>query len=50
MVDSFEKKLDDIEKLTTPVEKKSVNMELPTDHLEWIKVARPYVGKEKKNF
>ncbi len=25
-------------------------LQLPTDNLEWIKVARPYVGKVKRNF
>ncbi|MCH8287095.1 hypothetical protein IIB79_11310, partial [candidate division KSB1 bacterium] len=43
-------KLGDIEKQINPVEKKSTGVQLPTDHLEWIKVARPYVGKIKRTF
>ena len=50
MVESFEKKLEEIEKQINPVEKKSVIGQLPIDNLEWIKIARPYVGKVQRNF
>ena len=50
MADSFEKKLEDIEKKVSPPKIKSGITQLPTDHLEWIKVARPYVGKIKRTF
>lgn len=50
MTESFEKKLDDIEKKINPTEIKSTITQLPTDHLEWIKIARPYVGKIKRTF
>jgi hypothetical protein len=47
---SFEKKLEDIEKQVSPPKTKSLITQLPTDHLEWIKIARPYVGKIKRTF
>jgi len=50
LTESFEKKLEDIEKKINPKEKKSAFVELPTDPLEWIKTARPYVGKIKRTF
>ena len=50
MTESFEKKLEDIEKQINPTEKKFTTLTLPTDNLEWIKTARPYVGKVKRSF
>jgi len=50
LVNSFEHKLEEIEKQIKPTETKSVNPQLPTDHLEWIKIARPYVGQVKRSF
>ena len=50
MVNSFEHKLEEIEKQVNPTEIKSVVAQLPTDPLEWIKTARPYVGKIKRTF
>jgi len=50
LTESFEKKLEDIEKKINPAEIKSTITQLPTDPLEWIKTARPYVGKIKRTF
>jgi len=50
LTESFEKKLGDIEKQINPTEIKSTFAQLPTDPLEWIKTARPYVGKIKRTF
>ena len=50
MVESFEHKLEEIEKQVSPSKKSSVNIQLPTNHLEWIEKARPYVGKVKRTF
>ena len=50
MAESFEKKLEDIEKQINPKEIKSAFAQLPTEPLEWIKTARPYVGKIKRTF
>ena len=47
---SFERKLEEAENVVTPSKKKSLTPQLPTDNLEWIRVARPYVGKVKRNF
>ena len=49
-MDSFEKRLEDIEKQTSVKEKKGSLPELPTDPLKWIKEARPYVGKVERSF
>ena len=50
MSSSFERKLEDAEKVVTPSKKKILTPQLPTDNLEWIKKARPYVGNVKRNF
>ena len=51
MPTDFERRLKDIENQTSlKKEKKSATIELPTDNLEWIKVARPFVGKVKRTF
>ena len=50
MAESFEKKLEGIEKQINPTEIKSAVVSLPTEPLEWIKTARPYVGKIKRTF
>jgi len=47
---SFDRRLVSEENIRTPSKKKSTIPQLPTDNLEWIKVARPYVGKVKRNF
>jgi len=44
------KKLEDIEKKVSPPKIKLGIAQLPTDHLEWIKIARPYVGNIKRTF
>jgi len=48
--DPFEKRLEKIEKDTSAPENKKDNKNLPTDTIEWINAARPYVGKVKRTF
>ena len=50
MTHSFEHKLEEIEKQIQPKEKESVNLQLPTNTLEWIDIARPFVGNVKRTF
>jgi len=48
--DSFEKRLEKIEKETSTPQNKKDDKDLPTDTIEWINAARPYVGKVKRTF
>ena len=50
MTESFEHKLEEIEKQISPQKKKGIHIEMPTDNLEWIQKVRPYVGKVERNF
>jgi len=48
--DSFEKRLDKVEKHTKPKTNQDDNKNLPSDVIAWINKARPYVGKVKRTF
>lgn len=50
MTESFEHKLEEIEKQISPEKKKGINIQMPTDNLEWIEKVRPYVGKVERTF
>jgi len=50
LTESFEHKLEEIEKQISPEKKKGINIKMPTDNLEWIEKARPYVGNVARNF
>lgn len=50
MPNTFERRLEEIENQTSIKEKKSANIQLPTDNIEWIEKARPYVGKVQRTF
>lgn len=50
MVESFEHKLEEIEKQIAPEKKKGIHIKIPTDNLEWIEKVRPYVGKVERTF
>ena len=50
MTESFEHKLEEIEKQISPAKKKGINIKMPTDNLEWIEKVRPYVGKVERTF
>ena len=50
MPDSFEKRLEKIEKDTNDVKVEKDDEDLPTKTLEWIAAARPYVGKVRRTF
>jgi len=50
LVDSFDKRLDDLKKKSGTAKKKGNNPELPTDNMEWIEKYRPFVGKVKRTF
>lgn len=49
-MDSFDKRLEKIEKETNDVKVENENENLPTSTLEWIAAARPYVGKVRRTF
>ena len=50
MSSTFDHKLEEAEKILKPTKKVSLTPQLPTDNLEWIKKARPYVGNVKRTF
>lgn len=50
MTESFEHKLEEIEKQISPEKKKGIHIKMPTENLEWIEKVRPYVGKVERTF
>ena len=50
MTESFEHKLEEIEKQISPEKKKGIHIKMPTDNLEWIEKVRPYVGNVERTF
>ena len=50
MTESFEHKLEEIEKQISPEKKKGIHIKMPTENLEWIEKVRPYVGNVERTF